>query len=289
MTSALPRPTSLTMPRAEAKRLLKQRVDNAKEIAPDRLKSSAELERAEEKEKKWRRYNVELLSRMFTADDYVHEYTSSLILVRQSGDPYTNPGLATFEFRLNRSVRQQVESLESTIERIDLIPEKAAAGSPDADGPPTTREVFVVHGHDDAALAETARFLEKADFIPIILNEMPSGGRTVIEKLEHYSQVGFAVVLLTPDDVGGKGTGGASNLGPRARQNVIGELFLFIGKLGRSRVCSLKKGDLEFPSDIAGVVYVEMDAAGAWKATLLKELEAAGYVIDGATWRKALS
>ena len=143
-------------------------------------------------------------------------------------------------------------------------------------------EVFVVHGQDTAAREEVARFLDRAGLKPIVLHEQVSGGRTVIEKLEHYSNVGFAVVLLTPDDVGGS-AGEESK--PRARQNVIAELFYFIGKLGRDRVCALKRGELEIPSDIGGVVYVPMDNAGGWKQSLLRELEGAGYAID---WKRAL-
>ncbi len=144
-------------------------------------------------------------------------------------------------------------------------------------------EVFIVHGQDNAAREEVARFLAKADLKPIVLHEQASGGRTVIEKLEHYSDVGFAVVLLTPDDVGG----GLAGKEPkrRARGNVIAELFYFIGKLGRNRVCALKKGDLEIPSDIGGVVYVPMDDAGGWKQSLLRELGEAG---DPINWEKAL-
>ena len=82
--------------------------------------------------------------------------------------------------------------------------------------------MFLVHGHDDAAREGVARFLAKAGFNPIILHEQASGGLTVIEKLEKYANVGFAVVLLTPDDVGGPKDG---KMQPRARQNVIAELF----------------------------------------------------------------
>jgi predicted nucleotide-binding protein len=144
-------------------------------------------------------------------------------------------------------------------------------------------KIFIVHGHDEGAREETARFISKAGLEPIILHEQASGGRTVIEKLEHYSNVGFAVVLLTPDDIGGPKSGGSH---PRARQNVIAELFYFIGKLGRAQVCALKKGDVEIPSDIGGVVYVPMDERGAWKMDLLRELKLAGYEID---WAKALA
>ena len=73
---------------------------------------------------------------------------------------------------------------------------------------------------------------------------------------------------------------------PRARQNVIGELFWFAAKLSRKRVCALRKGDVEIPSDFAGVVYTDMDDRGAWRQELLRELQNAGYSID---WSRALA
>ena len=65
-----------------------------------------------------------------------------------------------------------------------------------------TKEVFVVHGRDDAAKQTVARFLEKLNLGPIILHEQPNQGRTLIEKFECHARAGFAVVLLTADDVG---------------------------------------------------------------------------------------
>jgi predicted nucleotide-binding protein len=138
-------------------------------------------------------------------------------------------------------------------------------------------KVFIVHGHTDAARETVARFIQNMGFEPIILHEQHNGGRTVIEKIEHHGDVGFAVVLLTPDDVGGKGP---DDLAPRARQNVILELGYFIGRLGRDRVCALKSGELEVPSDFAGVVYQSLDSGGGWKLPLARELKAAGYSID---------
>ena len=131
---------------------------------------------------------------------------------------------------------------------------------------------------------EVARLIERSGLNAIILHEQPNAGRTIIEKFEdHGGAAGFAVAILTPDDVGGPD---ASHLQPRARQNVIGELFWFAGKLGRKRVCALLKGRVEMPSDFAGVGYTEMDERGAWKAELLKELTAAGYTVD---WAKAMA
>ncbi|MGQ3301621.1 TIR domain-containing protein [Reyranella sp.] len=147
---------------------------------------------------------------------------------------------------------------------------------------PAARKVFIVHGHDEGAREAVARFLERLGFAPIILHEQANQGRTIIEKIEAHGDVGFAVILLTPDDVGA--VKGGEPL-PRARQNVLLELGYFVGRLGRSRVCALKRGDIEVPSDFGGVVYEPFDAGGSWKQALSRELEAAGFDID---WNVAM-
>lgn len=142
------------------------------------------------------------------------------------------------------------------------------------------RRVFLVHGHDERALHETARFLEKLEQDVIVLREQPNQGRTVIEKFEDYSDVGFAIVLLTPDDRGGSADASFDTQRQRARQNVIFELGYFIGRLGRNRVCALYRQGIEIPSDYAGVVYQELDENGAWRFQVAKELKSAGFEID---------
>jgi hypothetical protein len=146
----------------------------------------------------------------------------------------------------------------------------------------SSNKIFVVHGRDDGPREAVARFLERLGLEPVILHEQANQGRTVIEKVVAHSDVGFAVVLLTPDDEGGlKGEVPQA----RARQNVVLELGFFIGKLGRDRVCTLKVGDLEIPSDWRGVVDEPFDAAGAWRQTLARELQAAKYDVD---WNKVM-
>ena len=79
---------------------------------------------------------------------------------------------------------------------------------------------------------------------------------------------------MTPDDFA---SGPDDDVGrTRARQNVILELGFFMAKLGRGRICILKAGELEIPSDIQGVVYIEMDDKGAWQIDLARELRTAG-------------
>lgn len=173
-----------------------------------------------------------------------------------------------------RTLREDLADYEH--EHKSGIPESEAPVAPEG----LSRRVFVVHGHDDGSREIVARFLEKLEFQAVILHEQANQGRTVIEKVEAYGDVGFAVVLLTPDDEGCVKGGTPA---PRARQNVILELGYFIGRLGRGKVCALKRGDLEIPSDYAGVVYESME--GNWKQALGRELQEAGHEID---WNKVM-
>lgn len=141
------------------------------------------------------------------------------------------------------------------------------------------KQVFIVHGQDDSAKLKTAHFIEKLGFSPIILQEQSSSGKTIIEKIEEYSNVGFGIVLYTPCDLGGQ-KGDERSLKPRARQNVIFEHGYLIGKIGRNNVCALVKSEVETPNDIAGVVYVKMDDDDAWHLKIAKEMRSSGYEVD---------
>jgi len=143
----------------------------------------------------------------------------------------------------------------------------------------SSRLTLAVHGHDEEAKVKTARFIEKLGFEAIILHEKASSSMTIIEKIENYSDVGFGIVLYTPCDIGGKQIE-EPKLNSRARQNVVFEHGFLMGKIGRSNVCALVKGDTETPNDISGVVYVSMDSADAWKYTVAKEMREVGYKID---------
>lgn len=140
-----------------------------------------------------------------------------------------------------------------------------------------TKQVFIVHGHDEIAKLEMADFVKSLGLEPIILHLQASSGRTIIEKIEHYSNVGFGVVLYTPCDVGAKVGALASTY--RARQNVVFEHGYLIGKLGRPRVAAIVKGQVETPNDISGVVYIALDTESQWKDTLMKEMRAVGYTV----------
>jgi predicted nucleotide-binding protein len=174
-------------------------------------------------------------------------------------------------------LRQAIRGLEE-----EIADREQYASLPTVHGPITSgpkNKVFVVHGHDEAALQSVARFMEQLGLEAIILREQPDQGRTIIEKFEDCArEVGFAVVLMTPDDIGQTAT--ELQHTSRARQNVIFELGYFAGKLGRGRACLLRRGDVEIPSDLYGVIYTDLDVADGWKLRLVRELKAAGLDFD---------
>jgi predicted nucleotide-binding protein len=143
-------------------------------------------------------------------------------------------------------------------------------------------KIFIVHGHNESMKQSVARVIEKLELDPIILHEQSNQGNTVIEKFMTHSNVGFAIVLLSADDVGYSIKDGEKKAKKRARQNVILELGFFIGKLGRNRVIALVENmnDFELPSDINGVVYVPYDSNESWKFGIARELMANGYNLD---------
>lgn len=160
-----------------------------------------------------------------------------------------------------------------------LFKDKVASVSRDEEMPNTSNNVFIVHGHDEQVKESSARFIEKLGLNAVILHEQPNEGQTIIEKLEKHTDAAYAVILFTPDDLG-TSSSTPENLQPRSRQNVLVELGYMAAKIGRNKVCVLRKGDVEIPSDFLGVLYIDIDPAGAWRLTLAKEFKVAGLKVD---------
>jgi predicted nucleotide-binding protein len=137
------------------------------------------------------------------------------------------------------------------------IRSEIAAGVADVAG--TTgfgsKNVFIIHGHNESARAQLSTLLTSLGLKPIVLAQQSERGMTVIEKFEYHAPLcSFAFALLTPDDLM-TGVGGGDPLW-RARQNVIFELGWFMAKLGRARVVVLCQGEVEILSDLQGLIYI---------------------------------
>ena len=194
------------------------------------------------------------------------------------------PGFTEDRFLEQKSL--MLAALQQTIQvvRDDAFGESKRPEAVSWSRAPSNR-IFIVHGHDHAAKAELEVFLQSLGVEPIVLHRQPDQGRTLIEKFEQHSDVGFAFILLTPDDVAYAADQDAladidRNKEFRARPNVIFEFGYFVGKLGRQRVCCLIRGDVARPSDIDGLVYKPItQSVEAIGLSMIKELKAAGYTV----------
>ncbi len=121
--------------------------------------------------------------------------------------------------------------------------------------------IFVVHGHDKLALEQLELVLRRLELDPYILQNDNGDSRTLIEALEQkiYEEAAFGIVLLTPDDYGYPHDKSDDDRQPSARQNVILELGMVLASLGRERTALLKKGALELPTDVSGIIYLEFN------------------------------
>lgn len=173
-------------------------------------------------------------------------------------------------------VREKLRVLRSIGDRLDLYVPPRPTRTPKAGT--ENAPIFLVHGRDLARREIVRRFLEAVtDRDVVVLADQANSGHDLLGKLlKHAQDAGFAVVLLTADDRGALGEGDHA---PRARQNVVFELGLFIGLLGRERVAALNDPSIELPTDFAGVAYIPVEGE-SWQIELARELKAAGIAVS---------
>lgn len=268
------------MPRVQVEEKLQDRINKGKDIQTTQISTVEQLSTLRDEQKKWNAYNVEYLSRCFDVQSIseAHSKVSGWGALVMNANPQQK--VKSFI----DGIGGQITSLESILERLELIPEPVTTAPAHAYNPTRNtadnNSVFIVHGHDETAKVNVARFVEKLGLDAIILHEQPNKGQTIIEKFEsNAADVGFAIVLLTPDDIAAsKDTPTETTL--RARQNVIMELGYFCAAHGRDKVCVLYKEDVEIPSDYIGVVYTELDDSEGWHLKLAKEMKEADLNVD---------
>ncbi|MDR6967695.1 putative nucleotide-binding protein [Flavobacterium arsenatis] len=276
-------PTELIKSRTDFNSELDKRIELGNELIKRIVNTPDDFNVLRSDYSNWNDYNSEYLKHAFNKEfneykkryDDAGSFNFAIISTNRTKSPYQE--LQDFRSRIDSKLDNLIklklksELLKSSIEEKN--------GSQIIKNEKNLSEVFIVHGHDDEAKIKTARFVEKLGFKPIILHEQASGSKTVIEKIETYSNVGFGIVLYTPCDTGAKKEDDPKYKN-RARQNVVFEHGFLIGKIGRQNVCALVKDDIETPNDISGVVYIKMDVDDAWQLKLARELRNSGYEVD---------
>lgn len=225
----------------------------------------------------WKTRIINIIAKSMAPDSPAISMARTGIAIKTNGYGFDN-----FE----RAKSTLIKALENTRDALieDFYGELKEEES-ESSNPTLSNKVFIVHGHDSELKNDVERFIHEIGLEPVVLHRQADAGNTVIEKFEDNSDVGYAFILLTPDEL-------AMTIDQisvpdenkiteyRARPNVIFEFGYFIGKLGRSRVCCLHKGNVSVPSDLAGLVYKKVDNSIESQAyAIIKELKNAGYDI----------
>jgi predicted nucleotide-binding protein len=271
----LNKPTALIVGRDYFKEELGKRITIGEEIYNRQIQTDRQFEQAKQNFEDWDDFNSEFLKQSF--NDPENEYKDSYDNVNQNFI-YVPKSPAEELKDFIEDVKNKVNNLRQLVSKTSLIKTEISEPVLAVSSTASSNKVFIVHGHNNEIKVNVARTIEKLGLEAIILHEQANSGKTIIEKFEEYSDVAFAIVLLTDDDLGKSKKD--DNLNNRARQNVILELGYFIGKLSRNKVCPLYTSGVELPSDLLGLLYIELDAEESWKFKLAKELRASGLNVD---------
>lgn len=272
----------LAVPCEDAKQRLQDRIDRGMELKVKQVNTREAFDELSNAFSKWDSFNSELLRRVFTTDEAGKEYDFWGVMSIGMYESSLSEKIAD----VHKDINTKIHRLDSIIERLELIPLALSASSPEQIQTASIsrgKKVFVVHGHDDAAKTNLEVFLHEVGLEPVVLHRQADQGLTVIEKFEKHSDVGYAFILLTPDEAAylaadAKKPESERKIEWRARPNVIFEFGYFIGKLGRSRVCCLYTGNVSLPSDVNGMIYKRYEKSIEEVGySIIKDLKAAGY------------
>lgn len=273
----------LAVTRDEAKQRLQDRIEKGMELKSKQVNTREAFEELKNNYSKWDSFNSELLRRIFTTDEAAKEYDYwGVVAVSTHEDSLGEKIADTY-----KGIDKKIHRLDSIIERLELIPLAGQVAPITSASPlsaqPRSKRVFVVHGHDEVAKTSLEVFLREIGLEPVVLHRQADEGLTVIEKFEKHSDVGYAFILLTPDEVACLASEASKPEAERrtelrARPNVIFEFGYFVGKLGRSRVCCLYTGNVSLPSDVSGMIYKKYEKSIEEVAySVIKDLKASGY------------
>jgi predicted nucleotide-binding protein len=148
--------------------------------------------------------------------------------------------------------------------------------------PSEKRRVLVVCGSDDEMKKAVTNALTRLRLVPVVMCEEPMQGRKIVARFSDYNDVGFAIVLLSPDVFVYAKEDSPTKRKLRSQEDVIFNLGFLVGRLGEGKVLAFFKEseNYEKPS-FEGIKVAAFDDRDSWKIAVLRELSNIGYAVDG--------
>lgn len=252
----------LNIPPEKADKLIEERIIAGENLLKHKITDIHYRKSEEKKFKVWNSENFEILKSIFKNNKVAKDYSSTGWFIENI--LITNLKHSEKIAKLDNEIKHKLDKLSSIKLSLGIFKFHEDTGMRD-----NRKKVFFVHGTNCTTKTKVISFIEKLGLEPVILQDFIAGGKTLIEEIQTRSEINFAIVLLTPDNVGGVRTG---TLRFRSDQNVILELGIFVGLLGRENVCGLYSGNLQLPEDYHGFNYVKIDKTGNWQDQLVTEL-----------------
>lgn len=259
----------LNIPPEKADDLLEEKMVNGEIMLKLNIKNIQQWKSAEKKFKAWNSENYELLKFIFKNNKVAKDYSSS---------GWSIGRILVSDLKLSEKTTKLMSDIQDKIDKLNSI--KLSLGifkvQNDTGKRDNSKKLFFIHGSNCSSKTKVINFITELGLEPIVLQEFIAGGKALIDEILTRSDVKFAIGLLTPDNVGGIQP---DKLNFRADQNVILELGIFVGLLGRNNVCGLYAGNLQLPEDYHGFEYIKIDKSGKWQKQVFEELTKAGFDI----------
>ena len=242
----------------DAEKILIKQIEEGKQIKDSSITNINLLHQAEKKYNIWNSYNFKKLKQIFDKKIIAKEYSTS---------EWSIGGILISDLTLQEKTSKFLNNIQHKINKLNSI--KASFELLEAKKSEKKNKIFFVHGGYTNFSQTIIDFLNESGFELIILQEIAHAGKTIIDEVAN-TDIKYAIVLLSP----------TVENGSTANQNVILELGIFIGKLGRKNVFCLYEENLELPADYHGFRYIKLDNKNKWQKTLLEEIKSADLEID---------
>lgn len=253
----------LNIPPEKADDLIEEKIKFGEQLLKHRIQDIQQWKSEEKRYKAWNSENYEMLKAIFKNNKVARDYSFSGWSIQNI--LISDLKLSEKTARLHKDIKHKLDNLSSIKLSLGIFKIRDDTGERD-----NRKKIFFVHGTNCTTKTNVIAFIEELGLIPVILQDLKAGGKTLIDQIQKLSKIKCAIVLLTPDNVGGIQP---DSLGFRADQNVILELGVFVGLLGRENVCGLYDGNLQLPEDYHGFEYIKIDKTDQWKDQLAAELK----------------